>query len=94
MKTTKINFETLKAGKVIPNVWVVTCGTIKHETNFNKLSESIYDTDNGNGWGIATHMDDFFTSELEATRCALNYRLKQVEELKDRITELRKQTND
>ena len=94
MKTTKIDFETLQAGKVIPDVWVVTCGNIKHETYFKKLNESIYDTNNGGGWGIASYLDSFFTSELEATRCALNYRLKQVEELKDRITELRNQAND
>ena len=87
--TTRIDFKTLKAGKVIPNVWVVTCGTIKHETNFNKLSESIYDTDNGNGWGIATHMDDFFTSELEALEVARDYRLKELQEVNDRIAKLK-----
>ena len=87
--TTRIDFKTLKAGKVIPNVWVVTCGTIKHETNFNKLSESIYDTDNGNGWGIATHMDDFFTSELEALEAARDYRLKELQEVNDRIAKLK-----
>lgn len=85
----KINFETLEEGKVIPEVWVVTCGTIKHETQFKKLSESIYDTGNGNGWGIATHLDSFFTSELEALEAARDYKLKDLEDINDRIKQLK-----
>ena len=92
--TTKIDFKTLKAGKVIPDVWVVTCGTIKHETQFKKLSEFIYDTRDGNGWGMASHLDSFFTSELEALEAARDYRLKALDEINERINKLQSQTND
>jgi hypothetical protein len=86
----KINFETLEEGKVIPEVWVVTCGRVEYKKGFKKLNHGIYDLNNSD-WGIATHLDSFFTSELEALEAALDYKLKELEELNDRIKEL---TND
>ena len=86
---TKINFETLEVGKVIPDVWAVTRGVVYHESQFKKLSESIYDKENGNGWGIATHIDEFFTSEIEALEAARDYRLKALQEVNDRIAKLK-----
>ena len=89
----KINFQELETGKLIPEVWHVTCGVVRYKKDFNKLNDGLYDTSNS-GFGIYTYLDNFFTSELEAFKEARAYKLEALQEVEDRIKELEKQADD
>ena len=92
----KINFKTLEMFKPIPEVWLVSSTVINRKVNFMKVKEGYYMDDSGGcnrfiskDFETDRYFYEIFTDELEALEVCRSYRLKDLEDINDRIKQLK-----